>query len=367
MRIGDHCMIGPGTTISTVGHPLSPAGRRAKLARGEPVTIGDDAWLGAKVAMLPGATIGSNVVVAVGAVVTKDVPDNVIVAGVPARVVRTIDDDVDRGDWGQPDRSGARRVPGTVAPWTREELMRKLGLIGGIGPESTIPYYRGIVFGVQERMGERVFPPMTIESLDVYRVLELCEGRRFDELVDYLGDGLDALAAAGADFAALSANTPHIVLGRLQERSPLPLVSIVEAARAEAQRRGLGRVGLLGTIFTMREEFFAEPFERAGITVVRPDADEQELIQARISDELELGVVRPETVDELCAIVAGLRRRAGIEAVVLGCTELPLALGDGNSPVPCLDTGEIHVRALIDEILDDGARDGDPAGSVSGA
>ena len=285
----------------------------------------------------------------------------------PARVVRTIDDDVDRGDWGQPDRSGARRVPGTVAPWTREELMRKLGLIGGIGPESTIPYYRGIVFGVQERMGERVFPPMTIESLDVYRVLELCEGRRFDELVDYLGDGLDALAAAGADFAALSANTPHIVLGRLQERSPLPLVSIVEAARAEAQRRGLGRVGLLGTIFTMREEFFAEPFERAGITVVRPDADEQELIQARISDELELGVVRPETVDELCAIVAGLRRRAGIEAVVLGCTELPLALGDGNSPVPCLDTGEIHVRALIDEILDDGARDGDPAGSVSGA
>ncbi|WP_390896268.1 DapH/DapD/GlmU-related protein [Propionibacterium acidifaciens] len=93
-------MIGPGTTVSTVGHPLSPAGRRAKLARGEPVTIGDDAWLGAKVAMLPGATIGSNVVVAVGAVVTKDVPDNVIVAGVPARVVRTIDDDVDRGDWG---------------------------------------------------------------------------------------------------------------------------------------------------------------------------------------------------------------------------------------------------------------------------
>ena len=109
------------------------------------------------------------------------------------------------------------------------------GEVVGFEMRTRIPYYRGIVFGVQERMGERVFPPMTIESLDVYRVLELCEGRRFDELVDYLGDGLDALAAAGADFAALSANTPHIVLGRLQERSPLPLVSIVEAARADRE------------------------------------------------------------------------------------------------------------------------------------
>ncbi len=97
VRIGDHCMIGPGTTISTVGHPLSPAGRRAKLARGEPVIIGDDVWVGANAAVMPGVVIGSNVVVAAGAVVTRDVPDNVIVAGVPARVVREIDDDVDRG------------------------------------------------------------------------------------------------------------------------------------------------------------------------------------------------------------------------------------------------------------------------------
>ncbi|SPF68917.1 Maltose/galactoside acetyltransferase [Propionibacterium ruminifibrarum] len=95
VHIGDYCMIGPGTTISTVGHPLSPAGRRAHLAKGEPVTIGDDVWMGANVAVMPGVTIGSNVVIAAGAVVTKDVPDNVIVAGVPARVVRAIDDDVD--------------------------------------------------------------------------------------------------------------------------------------------------------------------------------------------------------------------------------------------------------------------------------
>lgn len=243
--------------------------------------------------------------------------------------------------------------------------MRKLGLIGGLGPESTIPYYRDIVFGVQERVGEHLFPPMTIESLDVYRVLELCGRRDLDALTAYLGRGLDALAAAGAEFAAISANTPHIVFDRLVDRSPLPLVSIVEASCAEARRRGLGRIGLLGTLFTMREDFFAEPFERAGMSVVRPTGAEQETIQARIADELELGVVRPDTVAELTGIVERLVRQEGIESVVLGCTELPLALSDENSPVPCLDTATIHVAALVEAILDGGDAapgDRDPEG-----
>lgn len=230
--------------------------------------------------------------------------------------------------------------------------MKKLGLIGGIGPESTVLYYTYIVYGVQERMGGRAFPPVTIESLDVYRVLDLCARRDFDTLVDYLGQGLDALAAAGADVAALSANTPHIVFDRLTARSPLPLISIVEAALAEARRRGLQRVGLLGTLFTMREDFFAEPFEQADIAVVRPTSGEQQLIQARIADELELGIVRPETVAELRAIITRLKREVGIDAVVLGCTELSLALSDENTPVPCLDTVDCHVKALVDAIVE---------------
>ncbi len=95
VRIGDFCMIGPNTLITSVGHPLSPAGRRRKLAKGEPVTIGDDVWIGGNCTILPGVTIGSNVVVAAGAVVTKDVPDNCVVAGVPARVVKELENDVE--------------------------------------------------------------------------------------------------------------------------------------------------------------------------------------------------------------------------------------------------------------------------------
>ena len=98
VTIGDSCMIGPGTLITAVGHPLSPAGRRKKLAKGEPVAIGDDVWIGGNCTILPGVTIGSNVIVAAGAVVTKDVPSNSVVAGVPARVIRAIEDDVQRGE-----------------------------------------------------------------------------------------------------------------------------------------------------------------------------------------------------------------------------------------------------------------------------
>lgn len=95
VRIGDFCMIGPNTLITSVGHPLSPAGRHRKLAKGEPVTIGDDVWIGGNCTILPGVTIGSNVVVAAGAVVAKDVPDNCVVAGVPARVVKELENDVE--------------------------------------------------------------------------------------------------------------------------------------------------------------------------------------------------------------------------------------------------------------------------------
>ena len=117
--------------------------------------------------------------------------------------------------------------------------MKKLGLIGGMGPESTIPYYHDIVYGVQEAIGEQAFPELTIESVNVFKVLGLCKEQKYDELTKYLIRAIDNLAKSGADFAALSANTPHIVFDRLKEQSPIPLISIVEATCEEAKRRGL--------------------------------------------------------------------------------------------------------------------------------
>lgn len=229
--------------------------------------------------------------------------------------------------------------------------MRKLGLVGGMGPESTIPYYHGIVYGVQRALGKPVFPELSIESVNLFEILRLCQEKRHDELVERLLGAIDNLAKSGAEFAALSANTPHIVFDKLQARSPIPLISIVEAACEEAGRRGLRKIGLLGTIFTMTGDFFKASFIKSGIQVVVPQESELSRISDRITKELELGVVRDETLAYFQQVIAGMQAEDGIEAIVLGCTELPLVLNDEVSPVPCLDTMQIHINAIVREIL----------------
>lgn len=230
--------------------------------------------------------------------------------------------------------------------------MKKLGLVGGMGPESTIPYYHNIVYGVQEKSGKELFPNLTIESVNVFEVLSLCREQKYDELTDYLICAIDNLIKCGADFVALSANTPHIVFDRLKERATVPLVSIIETTRDEAVRQDKKRLGLLGTIFTMKGDFYKKPFYDSDIEIVVPTDEEMDLVNERIASELERGIVKDETLKEFQKIIERMRNENGIEAVILGCTELPLLLNDKVSPVPCLDTMQIHVSRLIDLILE---------------
>lgn len=229
--------------------------------------------------------------------------------------------------------------------------MKKLGFVGGMGPESTMLYYHDIVYGVQERVGKEYFPDLTIESINVFDVLRLCGERKYDELTDRLFQAVKNLARSGADFAVLSANTPHIVFDRLQELSPIPLISIVESACKEAEKRKLKKVGLLGTIFTMTEDFFKRPFFRKEINIVVPSDMEMEYVDQKISSELEHGIMKRETLEYFRKIIFRMQTEDKIEAVVLGCTELPLLLNDTVSPVPCLDTMQIHIQDIIHEIL----------------
>lgn len=229
--------------------------------------------------------------------------------------------------------------------------MKKLGLIGGTGPESTIPYYHGIVYGVQKKVGPTFFPNFTIESVNVFDVLDLCGREDYDGVTEYLMRAISSLVAAGADFVALSANTPHIVFDRLQALSPVPLLSIVEATCQEAKRQGLTRLGLLGTIFTMEKDFFRVPFEKEGIEVVLPNAEERQYIHEKISQELEMGIVTQETCQGFRRILNRMERENGIQAAILGCTELPMLFREEPAPMPVLDTMAIHIQALVDEIV----------------
>ena len=220
-------------------------------------------------------------------------------------------------------------------------------MIGGTGPESTIAYYRSVIAGVQEVAGAETLPEIVIESLSVFRVLDLCAREDYDALVDYLGSAVDRLAGAGSQVATLTALTPHIVFDRLQATSPIPLVSAVEATRDAALARGARRLALLGTQPTMTQDFLARSLREAGLDVVTPAPSEIAYIQDKIVRELEHGLVLDETRDGFAAIIRRLRDEGGAEHVVLGCTELPLLLGDETSPLPCLDPVEVHTHAVV--------------------
>lgn len=228
--------------------------------------------------------------------------------------------------------------------------MQKIGLVGGIGPESTVSYYRQLVQGVKQQLGEHTLPRLSIETLNAFQVFSLCKQHKYDELTEYVLGGIRSLAAAGAQCAALTGNTPNIVFDQLKAASPIPLISAIEATVAVAKSRGVKKVGLLGTVFTMTNTFFVKPFEREGIEVVVPTDAEIQYIQGKIESELEHGVVTTETRAGFVEIITDMKTRSNIDQIILGCTELPLLLDDSTSPVPCLDTVAIHVAALVKEI-----------------
>ncbi|HYN85392.1 MAG TPA: amino acid racemase [Pyrinomonadaceae bacterium] len=230
--------------------------------------------------------------------------------------------------------------------------MKTLGVIGGIGPESTIEYYRLLIETYQERTGDGSYPSLVINSIDLKRMIDCFTAGRLADAADYLAAEVGRLARAGADVALLSANTAHAVFHEVRSRSTVPLLSIVEATCAEAKARGLRRLALLGTRFTMGGRFYPEVFDREGVALVVPDAEEQAFIHDRYMNQLIKGVFLDETRDRLLGIAGRLKEREGVDGLILGGTELPLILrGDEAAGLPLLDTTRIHVRAAVAELL----------------
>lgn len=232
-----------------------------------------------------------------------------------------------------------------------KSVAKTLGLIGGTGPESTIDYYRLLVAKFREQ-ADGNSPPVIINSVNLKYMIEWMTAGELQKVADYLTTEIEKLHKAGADLAALTANTPHIVFDELQQRSALPLISIVEAACDSVQTLGLNSVGLFGTRFTMQAPFYPAVFSRAGIRLVLPNDEEQNYIHEIYMGELLKDVFLPETRTRLLAIAEAMRARDGIEAVILGGTELPLLLRDEeHNGMPLLDTTRIHVERLIAEML----------------
>jgi aspartate racemase len=221
-----------------------------------------------------------------------------------------------------------------------------VGLVGGLGPESTIDYYRRILEAWQREVPGTA-PSIVIDSLDVQLGLRLVATDRAG-LIEYLLASLKRLAGAGVDFAAITANTPHIVFDDLAARSPVPLLSIVEVCAVEALRLGLRRLALLGTRFTMEAPFYAQVFARHGIAVLTPSEADREWVHHRYIGELLKGEFRDETRHEFMELIGRLRDAHRIDGVILGGTELPLLLTKPVvADVPLLDTTALHVAAIV--------------------
>lgn len=229
--------------------------------------------------------------------------------------------------------------------------MKKIGLVGGTGPESTLMYYKELNSRIDKITDGKAMPDIVIESVDFRKAWDYVCAERYDLLTDYLAEKVTCLQNSGAEVLSLTAVTMHLVIDGIIAKTNADLISIPKAVCNEALSAGYKKIGLLGTIFTMEKDYMKKDFLEAGIEVCVPDKEDRDLVAKRIYEELEAGIVKESTLKEMQGIIDKMRDEKGIEAVVLGCTELPLILNSGNCPVPCLDSVEIHIDELIKQTI----------------
>ena len=230
--------------------------------------------------------------------------------------------------------------------------MKKIGLVGGLSPESTAHYYEIICREYNRKFGGLNFPEMTIESLNLQTLVERFNVNDWSGVAAILLQALERLQRSGAQFAAILANTPHNAYELIRDQTPLPIVTIMDATAAALVSDNRKKVGLLGTRPTMEFGFFQKHFHSRGVdTLVPLESDRRELDRI-IWDELSHGVIKPES-RALARSMLDRLKKDGAEAAVLGCTELCLLITPKDSPVPLYDTTELHAKAILSFALID--------------
>jgi aspartate racemase len=245
--------------------------------------------------------------------------------------------------------SGALPVPSGIG--TGDSIMgqkdyRRIGILGGMSPESTVAYYEYITRSYTERFGDYSYPEILIYSVSFQPYVDWPNAERWDLVAQGLSDAAQRLVAAGADLILIATNTMHIVFDQVQASVEVPMLSLLDAVADAIVGKGLTTVGLLGTRFTMEKTFYQESLARRGIAVLVPDAGDREYVNRVIYEELVAGQIRDESRNRYLAIVETLVGR-GAEGIILGCTEIPLLLGEGDASIPLFDTTAIHAEAAL--------------------
>jgi aspartate racemase len=232
--------------------------------------------------------------------------------------------------------------------------MRTIGLLGGMSFESTLPYYRIVNETVRQQRGGLHSAKIALYSVDFHDVERMQAAGDWTSAGGLLADAARAVEAAGADFLVLCTNTMHKVAPAIERAVAIPLLHIADPTAAALLRAGLSTIALLGTRFTMEQDFYRGRLRSHGIETIVPDDAGRAWLHRVIYDELCCGIVRDASRTQLCAVIAALVAR-GAQGVVLGCTEISMLIGDGDVPVPVFDTARLHAEAAALHALADDA------------
>jgi aspartate racemase len=229
--------------------------------------------------------------------------------------------------------------------------LKVIGLIGGMSWESTVPYYRLVNETVKARLGGLHSAKVVLYSVDFHEIERLQHAGDWDAAGKLLADAARALEAAGADFLVLCTNTMHKVAAAIESSVRIPLLHIADPTADAIKQAGYTKVGLLGTRFTMEQEFYKDRLrELHGLEVVVPQQEERDLVHRIIYEELCLGKVLPASRSAYQRIMSGLVAQ-GAQAIILGCTEISLLVDPGDALVPLFDTTGIHARMAAERAL----------------
>ncbi len=224
--------------------------------------------------------------------------------------------------------------------------MKKIGILGGLGPESTVSYYLYIIHKYQEEHKDFAYPEIIIYSLNFQKFINAGY-----EIPDEVKTAIGKLHDAGADFAVAACNSVHIVYDEIKNDLPIPLISIIDVTGDEIKKSGMKKVGLLGTIFTMSKGFYKKGLARMGIETILPEMDDMTTVNKIIYEELVKNEVNNESRLKVCKIIENLARK-GAEGIILGCTELPFLIKQPDTTIKVFDTTAIHAQRALEIALE---------------
>jgi len=229
--------------------------------------------------------------------------------------------------------------------------MKIIGIIGGIGPESTAEYYKRIINGYRKFSNTENYPQLYINSINMTEMLEYVSNNDYKKLINMLVTEIEKLGKIGADYIAIASNTPHCVINEVVEKVNIPIISIVDETCKYIKNKKLEKVLLTGTIFTMEKNFYKKTLEDLKIECIVPNDNEKKIIQNIIFPNLENGIIIEKDKQLFKDICNKIIKDKKIDGIILGCTELPLMIKENDFDISVLDTMEVHIKSILDKII----------------